>query len=109
MDAFNFLYVQFFVTDVDEGTGPHVMIKGSHKGIPLSMLFASVRQTDEAILRTFGQERTYSLTGKAGLGFIEDTFVLSQGPAAARGGSPGAATDLQLSRQRGAATRRTKP
>jgi hypothetical protein len=73
VDGFNFLYIQFFVTDVDENTGPHLVIRGSHKEIPLSMLFASVRQTDDAIVQRFGRERAWSLTGKAGLGFVEDT------------------------------------
>lgn len=73
VDGFNFLYIQFFVTDVDETTGPHLVIKGSHRQIPLSMLFSSVKQTDEAILARFGTERAFTLTGKAGLGFIEDT------------------------------------
>jgi hypothetical protein len=41
--------------------------------IPMSMLFSSVRQTDEAILERFGRERAFQLTGKAGLGFVEDT------------------------------------
>lgn len=73
VDGFNFLYIQFFGTDIDETTGPHLLMRGTHAMIPMSMLFASVRQTDEAILQRFGQERVFRLTGKAGLGFVEDT------------------------------------
>jgi hypothetical protein len=73
VDGFNFLYIQFFGTDIDETTGPHLLMRGTHAMIPMSMLFSSVRQTDEAIMARFGPERAFRLTGKSGLGFVEDT------------------------------------
>jgi hypothetical protein len=73
VDGFNFLYIQFFATDVDDSNGPHLLMRGTHAMIPWSMLLSSVRQSDEAIIERFGQERALKLTGKAGLGFVEDT------------------------------------
>jgi hypothetical protein len=73
VDGYNFLYVQFFMTDVDEGSGPHIIVKGSHRNKPMHLLLSSVKQPDEAIHAYYGVHCGTMITGKAGFGFIEDT------------------------------------
>ncbi|MBX6320718.1 MAG: hypothetical protein IRY94_02715 [Rhodospirillaceae bacterium] len=82
VDGFNFLYVQFFMTDVDEGSGLHIIIKGSHRKKPMHLLLSSVKQPDEAIHAYYGVENECIIQGKAGFGFIEDTssFHKAQAP-----------------------------
>jgi hypothetical protein len=73
VDGYNWLYTQFFMTDVDADAGQHIIIKGSHKDKPLHLLFSSVKQPDEAIHAYYGAQNESVIEGKAGLGFIEDT------------------------------------
>jgi hypothetical protein len=73
VDGYNFLYVQFFMTEVDEGSGPHIIIKGSHRKKPMHLLLSSVKQPDEAIHAYYGAQSETTIMGKAGTGFIEDT------------------------------------
>ena len=73
VDGYNFLYVQFFMTDVDEGSGPHIIIKGSHRNKPMHLLLSSVKQPDEAIHAYYGAQNETMIKGNAGMGFIEDT------------------------------------
>lgn len=73
VDGYNWLYTQFFMTDVDASAGQHIIIKGSHRNKPLHLLFASVKQPDEAIHGYYGAQNESVIEGKAGLGFIEDT------------------------------------
>lgn len=73
VDGYNWLYTQFFMTDVDADSGPHIIIKGSHRDKPLHLLFSSVKQPDSAIHGYYGANRETVIEGPAGLGFIEDT------------------------------------
>lgn len=73
VDGYNWLYTQFFMTDVDASAGQHIIIKGSHRDKPLHLLFSSVKQPDKAIHDYYGAENESVIEGKAGLGFIEDT------------------------------------
>jgi hypothetical protein len=73
VDGYNWLYTQFFMTDVDADAGQHIIIKGSHRKKPLHLLFSSVKQPDEAIHAWYGAHNESVIEGKAGLGFIEDT------------------------------------
>ena len=73
VDGYNWLYTQFFMTDVDADAGQHIIIKGSHRDKPLHLLFSSVKQPDEAIHAYYGAGNESVIEGKAGLGFIEDT------------------------------------
>jgi hypothetical protein len=70
---FNFLYVFFYLTDVDRRSGAHAIIRRSHRRKPLAMLWHSARQPDEAVLRRYGAESEVVIEGEAGSGFIEDT------------------------------------
>jgi hypothetical protein len=73
VDGYNFLYVQFFMTDVDAGAGQHIIMKGSHRDKPMHLLLSSVKQSDEAIHGYYGTKNETVIEGAAGFGFIEDT------------------------------------
>jgi hypothetical protein len=70
---FNFLYVFFYLTDVDSRSGAHAIIRRSHLRKPLAMLWHSARQPDEAVLRRYGAASELTIEGPAGFGFAEDT------------------------------------
>jgi hypothetical protein len=70
---FNFIYVNYYLTDVDLLSGAHVMIPGSHLRKPFRWLFGSARQSDEQIIAHYGVTRELTIQGKAGTGFVQDS------------------------------------
>ena len=76
LDGFSCVRFFFFITNVSEGEGEHIFIRGSHKKKPiLSLLnFWSRKQSDKNILKFYGNEKVCSIVGNAGTGFVEDTF-----------------------------------
>lgn len=74
LHAYQYIYFNFYLTDVDPTAGPHALVLGSHKRKRLSHLLGSANQSDENIIRHYGQENIVTLCGKAGYGFIEDSF-----------------------------------
>ena len=63
----------FYITPVlDEFSGPHLTIKGSHKRKPLWMLLKSGRLSDEKVYAYYGKDNEIEIKGKAGFGFFED-------------------------------------
>jgi hypothetical protein len=69
---FTFFYASFYLSDVDEYSGAHSMIKGSHRLKPLSMKLCRSRCSEEAIHKVYGRENEIIIKGKAGTGFFED-------------------------------------
>jgi hypothetical protein len=69
---FNFLFVFFYLTSVDRRSGAHAIIRGSHRSKPVSMLWHSARQPDDAVLRRYGTASELVIEGAAGSGFVED-------------------------------------
>lgn len=69
---FNFLFVFFYLTDVDRHSGAHAIIRRSHLSKPMKMLWHSARQSDETVLRRFGAASELVIEGEAGSGFAED-------------------------------------
>jgi hypothetical protein len=72
----------FYLTDVGEGEGPHVYIKGTHRNRRLGHQWigqgcASI--DDEALVETYGRDRVHVVTGPAGLGFAGDPYCLHKG------------------------------
>lgn len=65
------LTVFFYLHDVDLDTSPHVIVPGTHRHKKLKD-FIRTRYTREEAEKRFNREFV-TLTGKAGLGFIEDT------------------------------------
>ena len=70
--GYNFMTAYFYITDVDENSGPHVMIQGSRTGKPFKMLISGGCQSDEAVMRYYGKEKEMVITGSRGFGFVQD-------------------------------------
>ncbi len=70
--GFNFVTVSFFITDVDENTGPHIMIEKSHNRKPLQMLFRSNIQKEADVWHYYNRSEELTITGNAGFGFFQD-------------------------------------
>lgn len=71
--AYNFVYVNVYLVDVDEDAGAHVMVLGSHDDKPLRWLFGSAKRSDATIEIHYGQPRVLTIVGPAGTGFIQDS------------------------------------
>lgn len=81
-DGIRFLKFFLYLTDVDEDQGPHKFVKGSHVE---SKLLDARRLSDEEVEAAFGADRILTMTGRAGDGFIEDTFGVHKGQLPLRG------------------------
>ena len=99
-DFHDFRWVKLFVylTDVDVGSGPHVLVRGSHNrnlltenlknlanadpksAASLKHIFETQnRLTDEAVETAFGTDRIVVLEGAAGEAFLVDTACYHKG------------------------------
>lgn len=79
LDDYRFLKVFFYLTDVDADAGPHVYVRGSHRGKSLRHLFPMRRFTDAEVEQVYHPSRIVSIEGRAGEGFLEDTFGIHKG------------------------------
>lgn len=70
---FNFCYAHFYLTDCDELSGAHVMIRGSHTNKKLGWMFGSARKSDAEIAEYYPPQDVLVIKGAAGAGFLEDT------------------------------------
>lgn len=70
---FNFCYAHFYITDCDEASGAHAMVRGSHVHKRLAWLFGSARKTDTEISEYYQEKDVLTIKGPAGTGFMEDT------------------------------------
>ena len=77
IDDYKFLKLFFYLCDVDNSCGPHVIIEGSHKKKDWYEK-AHRRLRDDQAERRYGQ-RIRVITGAAGQGFFEDTFCYHKG------------------------------
>ena len=71
--GYNFVYANFYLSDVELNAGAHEMVLGSHADKPAKWLFGSARRTDQEILDYYGPERIKTITGPAGTGFVQDS------------------------------------
>lgn len=72
----------FYLTEVGEGEGPHVYMRGTHR----TRRFGHQRLgqgcaaiADETLVQTYGRDRIQVVTGAAGLGFAGDPYCLHKG------------------------------
>jgi hypothetical protein len=82
MDRIKWLKIFFYLTDVDENTGPHSFVESSHRSgtIPKSILDKGyARITDEEINQLFESEKIIEFTAKKGTILFEDTRGLHKG------------------------------
>jgi hypothetical protein len=77
IDDFKFIKLFFYLNDVDEETGPHVIISGTHR--QKDAFEKKNRRISEAVAIQRYKERIHVITGKAGSGFFEDTFAYHKG------------------------------
>jgi hypothetical protein len=79
IDDFRFVKYFFYLTDVDEGAGPHVVVKGTHTGKRFWHQARVRRYSDEEILGAYGPEAVTTVCMPAGGGFAEDPYCLHKG------------------------------
>jgi hypothetical protein len=79
IDDYRFLKFFFYLTDVDEQSGPHVCVRGSHKKKSIFHTLLRKREIDKDIVDYYGKESLVKICGKAGLGFVEDPFCFHKG------------------------------
>jgi hypothetical protein len=76
----------FYLTDVDNETGAHVYVRGSHARRPLSHQFTPFSaKTERQIAAAYGADSMLAVVGPAGFGFVEDPFGFHTGSALRRG------------------------
>lgn len=73
-----FLKFFLYLTDVDESHGPHVYVRGSHRGRPAA-LRADRRFRDDEVGRHYRAEDIVALCGPSGTLFAADTSGLHKG------------------------------
>ncbi len=73
-----FVKLFIYLTDVDMDSGPHTLIKGTHRDRPREM-WADGRHTDEAITKSGLIDDEVNIVGPAGTVFLVDTSALHKG------------------------------
>jgi hypothetical protein len=76
LDDWRFAKLFCYLTDVDEGSGPHVFVRGSHAVNKLTRLR---RFSDEEVESAFGRDSVVRFTGPAGTCFLENTYGMHRG------------------------------
>jgi hypothetical protein len=85
LDDWRSLKFFFYVTDVDDDAGPHVMLRGSHRfHTAAHQLSPMVGKTEEEVVAAYGRDNLITIHGPAGLGFAEDPFAFHMGRAPLR-------------------------
>jgi hypothetical protein len=82
LDDFRFLKFFFYLTDVDEESGPHVVVRGSHEDKRFGSFSETLkvrRYSDAEIEAWHGKDRIVVITGEAGTCFAEDTLCIHKG------------------------------
>lgn len=80
LDDYRAICFFFYLTDVDEDSGAHVCVVGSHRRKPLRFLLSPFKaQSDEDIEVAYGKDSFKTLFGAAGDGFAEDIFCYHKG------------------------------
>lgn len=76
LDDYKFLKIFFYLTDVDENSGPHIFVKKSHK---INKLLDLRRFSDDEVEKEFGTNNILTLIEPKGSCFIEDTYGVHKG------------------------------
>jgi len=76
VDDWRFIKLFIYLTDVDSDNGPHMYVKHSAN----SPLLRRIRRfSDKEIVEAFDERDVLRITGRAGEGFLEDTFGVHKG------------------------------
>lgn len=82
VDDLRFVKLFVYLTDVDEGCGPHTFVPGS-QSVPE---FLKIRRyTDAEVVQRFGSAGIKQFVGPGGTSFLENTFGLHKGQLPAKG------------------------
>ena len=84
MHRLGFVKLFIYLTDVDENTGPHTLLSGTHRERP-TQLWKDGRHSDKAIADSGIAGQEVNITGKAGTVFLVDTSALHKGSSPASG------------------------
>lgn len=85
LDDWRMLKFFFYLTPVDETSGPHAYVRGSHKRRALRHQFTLVvGHSTEDVLKAYGAHSALTVLGDAGLGMVEDPFGFHTGRVAER-------------------------
>lgn len=76
VDDWLFIKLFIYITDVDEESGPHVFVRGSHRSSRLAKI---ARYTDKEVVESFGEPNVLKLTAPAGTSFLENTYGMHKG------------------------------
>jgi ectoine hydroxylase-related dioxygenase (phytanoyl-CoA dioxygenase family) len=82
MERLKWIKFFFYITDVDEKSGPHTFVSKSHKplGIPSKLRRKGyVRLSDDEVLAHYPKNQIIEFTGKRGTLIVEDTQGLHKG------------------------------
>lgn len=80
LDDWRMLKFFFYLTPVDETSGPHVYVRGSHSRRRLKhQLTLVVGHDADDVLDFYGHDKAVTVTGPAGCGFVEDPFGFHMG------------------------------
>jgi uncharacterized protein YcgL (UPF0745 family) len=79
LDDYHFLKFFFYLTDVDEQSGSHVCVCGSHNNKKMSHLWQRNGEREQDIIDYYGLKSLVSICGKAGFGFAEDPLCFHKG------------------------------
>jgi hypothetical protein len=78
LDDYRTLKFFFYFTDVDESSGSHICVRGSHHKRKFRHYFYR-SHSDRSIIDYYGIENVIPICGKAGFGFAEDPFCFHRG------------------------------
>jgi len=82
-DDYRFIKLFCYLTDVDETSGPHVFVRGSHR--VNKHIEAKRPLSDDLVAKEFGADNILHIVGPAGTSFLENSFGVHRGlPAATR-------------------------
>jgi hypothetical protein len=80
LDDYRAISFFFYLSDVDEGSGPHVCVLESHRRKPLRFLLSPFKsKSDEQICDFYDSSQIVTVLGAAGSGFAEDLFCFHKG------------------------------
>lgn len=80
LEDYRFIKFMFYLKNVNEYSGSHVCIKGSHNKKKLRDQLSLIRVTSEQeIFDYYGAEKVSTICGEAGSGFVEDFYCFHRG------------------------------
>jgi hypothetical protein len=82
LDGYRSVAFFFYLTDVNEDSGPHICVRGSHRRKSWSHLVSLHKsRLDNEIEAAYPSKDIWVLRGEEGQGFAEDTFCFHKGLA----------------------------